>query len=188
MYCRKCGEQISEDSVFCPKCGTSTNIDVSNENVVKAIEPKEINEDIFINETTLNENKKSKKPIIFSLVGVVALICVIIFSFSIYNDIQEERLEKALENKWYISDNSITKVLDIDDDTLEYRIETGFSFLDTSMGTFKWETDGKNKIKIKLYDNYKTYTVDINDKGDVLTISPALTDNSQSETWYLAKK
>lgn len=34
MYCRKCGAEIPDDSVFCPKCGTAIETEVSPEEVL----------------------------------------------------------------------------------------------------------------------------------------------------------
>ena len=101
------------------------------------------------------------------------------------NGINQANLKKALVNEWYDVDGSIIKVLDIDDDEMEYRLETGYRWMDTSLGTYDWKPVSGNKIKIKRFgDKYETFTVELNDDKDVLKISPAITSTDSSETWY----
>lgn len=115
---------------------------------------------------------------------IAVIVCVIAIAF-IVNGINRANLKKALVKEWYDVDGSIIKVLDIDDDEMEYRLETGYRWMDTSLGTYEWKPVGGNKIKIKRFgDKYETYTVELNDNKDVLKISPAITSTASSETWY----
>lgn len=46
MYCRKCGKEISDDSLFCPSCGEKVNlsdIDTGKRKLEESIEEDEIN-------------------------------------------------------------------------------------------------------------------------------------------------
>ena len=68
---------------------------------------------------------------------------------------------------------------------MEYRLETGYRWMDTSLGTYEWKPISGNKIKIKRFgDKFETFTVELNDDKDVLKISPAITSTDSSETWY----
>ena len=64
-------------------------------------------------------------------------------------------------------------------------VETGYSWMDMSMGTYDWKPAGKNKIKIKMYqDKYETYTIEFNDDKTSFKISPAITSVDDNEQWY----
>ncbi|HKL72865.1 MAG TPA: zinc ribbon domain-containing protein [Candidatus Onthovivens sp.] len=56
MYCKKCGAEISEDTKFCPGCGT--NLKAAPE---KVVEPKKNNE----------ENENDIFSIIFGVLSIV---------------------------------------------------------------------------------------------------------------------
>lgn len=68
---------------------------------------------------------------------------------------------------------------------MQYRLETGYRWMDTTLDTYDWKVVSGNKTKIKRSGNkYKTYTIKLNDDKDVLKISPAITSTDSSETWY----
>lgn len=76
-------------------------------------------------------------------------------------------------------------MLDISGGEMEYRLETGISWLDMSLATYTWEPISHNKIKISRFgSDEETITVEFNDDKTVLTVKPALTSMDDSETWY----
>lgn len=175
MFCLKCGEAIPDGSSVCPHCGA--NLVEEKEQAIVYASQKE-------SEAVGEQSKIRKKVPKGILVGIVAIVCVIAIVF-IVNGINKANLKKTLVKEWYDVDGSIIKVLDIDDDEMEYRLETGYRWMDTSLGTYEWKPISSNKIKIKWFgDKYETFTVELNDDKDVLKISPAITSTDSSETWY----
>lgn len=177
MFCMKCGEAIPDGSEMCPKCGANLKDEVSEQAVVYASQKSE---DITSDVTTSQQKKSSKKA-----VGIVAACLCIVTVFLVVNGIGKANLKKALVKEWYALEDSIIKVLDIEDDEIEYRLETGYSWLDTSLGSYDWKVVSSNKIKVNRFgDKYETYTIELNDEQTVLKISPAFTSVDDSETWY----
>lgn len=177
MFCMKCGEAIPDGSEICPKCGANLKDEMSEQTVVYASQKSE---DVTSDITTSQQKKSSKK-----VVGIVGACLCIVAVFLVVNGIGKANLKKALVKEWYALEDSIIKVLDIEDDKIEYRLETGYSWLDTSLGSYDWKVISGNKIKVNRFgDEYETYTIELNDDRNVLTISPAFTSTDDSETWY----
>lgn len=175
MFCFKCGEAIPDGSKFCPKCGAS--LEENNEQfVVYASQEKE--------DVSLNENKKSTALLkkIMIVLGIAVIIIVVIL---VINESRKASLRNKLNQKWYESSGSILKVLEFSEDEIEYRLETGYSWLDTSVGTYEYKVVGSNKIKVERVDEiFETYTIEFNDEGTVMTITPSFTNTDKSEKWY----
>ena len=177
MFCMKCGEAIPDGSEMCPKCGASLKDEVSEQAVIYASQKSE---DVTSDVTTAPQKKFSKK-----VVGIVAACLCIVAVFLVVNGIGKANLKKALVKEWYALDDPIIKVLDIENDEIEYRLETGYSWLDTSLGSYDWKVISSNKIKVNRFrDEYEIYTIELNSEQNILTIYPAFTSTNDSETWY----
>lgn len=169
MFCMKCGEAISDGSEICPKCGA--NLQKVQPAIVYASQEPE----------PAPEKKKTNKKAIL-IIGICACI---VAAFLAINGIGKANLKDALTREWCDLDGSIIKVLDISSDEIEYRLETGVSWLDTTLATYTWKPVGHNKIKISRFgSDEETITVEFNDDKTVLTVKPALTSMDDSETWY----
>lgn len=86
MFCKKCGQKLSEGSAFCNKCGTKVEEIIDNveiieefgyEAVEKVVETPADNGDAVIN-STQNDNKK--KIIKIGAIALVVVVVVAIFS------------------------------------------------------------------------------------------------------------
>lgn len=175
MFCLKCGEVIIDTSENCPKCGDCLREESIEQAIVYASQ-KSVDEPILV----LPAKKPPKK--IFIISGII--VCVIVI-FLIINSISKANLKNAIVKEWYDVDGSIIKVLDIDDNEIEYRLETGYSWMNTTLGSYDWKIVSGSKIKIKIYsDKYKTYRIEFNSNKNVLKITPAITSTDLSETWY----
>lgn len=186
MFCLECGEAIPDESTVCPKCGATIGkvVDGSTEEqaIVYALQKEE--ESTQAEKTPFYKKIPKKAKIGIVAVVCVAVVCVVVL-FLIVNAVNRASLKKVLTKEWYYTDGTIIKVLDIDDDEMEYRLETGYSWMDTSMDTYKWKPVGRNKIKINIYkDSYETFTIEFNDDKTSFKISPAITSTDDSERWY----
>ena len=106
MYCRKCGRELSEDTKFCPKCGTSIEVTEKKNEIVK-------NGD--------TEKPKLKLGLIVGILVFIAfIVCIGLFSKekTVKEPIKEKTIEKE-ENKIELS----TLDAEIETADEEYNIE-----------------------------------------------------------------
>ena len=100
-------------------------------------------------------------------------------------EISKANLKKDLVRDWKALDESIIKVLDISDDTIDYRLETGYAWMDTSVAKYDWKPVSGNQIEITRFGDHKEiFTIEFNKDKTALTISPAITSSDKKETWY----
>lgn len=166
-FCPKCGEKLPNASSFCTKCGTK----------IDELKKKEVKPN-FLN--------KYKRKIVIGICGIVGIfvICFIVHSIQVSN------LKKELLRDWYKVEgegsSAIICVLDFSDKKVEYKLETGYSWMDTSVATYEYKVISKNRVKIKQYGEWETITVKFNDDKSVMTVSPAITSIDDTEIWVNA--
>lgn len=163
--CPNCGERLPSDSTFCVKCGT--RIDGAVEGA----------------EQSAKTSKSFKKKIVFGVIGVVAVVLILF----IVNAVQASNLKKELKRDWYKvageGGTYILCVLDFSDDEIEYRLETGYKWMDTTVATYKYKVISKNKIKVLRYGEWETIIVDLHEDKTMMVVSPALTSVDNVEIW-----
>ena len=175
MFCMRCGQAIPDNSKICPLCGADLERD--DQQAVVYASQKEIES---ISSDNPNKKKMSKNMLlILSVVAVLSVIIMVVFG------IQKNNLKKELQKDWLDTDGTILKVLEFSDDEVEYRLETGYGWLDTTLFTEKYKVVSGNKIKVQIFgENWETYAIEFNDDKTVMTISPAMTSTDESENWY----
>ena len=52
MYCSKCGNEINEGSLFCPKCGAKVDTRVNNDEQSPIVEDNVVSNDRAVEKTT----------------------------------------------------------------------------------------------------------------------------------------
>ena len=127
--------------------------------------------------TFFNKNTK------YIVVGIITVFLVMALLIGI-NIVQRNNLKNRLEKRWVDVEDDILKVLEFNDGEVEYRLETEFSWLDTTVFTRKYKVVGRNKIAVKLQGKDIIYNVELNDSSEILTIEPALTSTDSIEFWY----
>ena len=167
--CPNCGEELLSDSVFCVKCGTRI----------------EENQTIPENGNKISVLAKHKKKII-SAVGVIIAIFLVVF---IVNSIQASNLKKQLMRDWEKVEGDdgsyILCILDFSDDEIEYRVETGYRWMDTTIATYEYKVVSGNKIKVNRFGNdWETVEIEFNDDKTMMTVTPALTSVDDEEQWF----
>ena len=174
MFCMKCGEALPDDSKICPLCGADLGAD-SQQAVVYASQKETEN---IENDTP---KKKLSKGTLCILGGVAILAAIVMVVLSV----QKGNLKKELQKEWWDTDGTILKVLEFSDDEVEYRLETGYSWMNTTLFTEEYKVISGNKIKVQMFgDDWETYTIEFNDDKTIMTISPAMTSTDDSENWY----
>lgn len=164
--CPNCGEKLPADSSFCVKCGTKID------NAIPQVEHKP------------NFFEKNKKKIIVGVIGIFSVLAILF----IINSVQASNLKKELMRDWYKVEgegsSSILCILDFSDNEVEYRLETGYAWMDTTIATYDYKVISGNKIKALRYgDDWETFTIKFNDEKSVMTVSPALTGIEETEVW-----
>lgn len=180
IFCPKCGEVIPDESEVCPKCG----VELKNANESQAVvyaSQRTIESMTSINQPQTKSLSKIPKPIIIVIISVV-IVAVI---FLIINEIGKANLKKELLRDWIDLDGNIIKVLDFSDNKVEYRLETGYSWMDTTIGKYEYKVVNSDTIKIKMFsDKYETYKIEFNDDRNMITVTPAITSIDSTEHWF----
>ena len=173
IVCPNCGEKLPGDSVFCAKCGTRLNEDGQQE--VQGVEQAAKPTGFFA---------KYKKII---GIAAAAVIIVLIVLFAV-NTVQRTNLKKELLRDWCKvegeKDSYILCVLDFSEKEVEYRLETGYAWMDTSLATYDYKVISGNKIKVLRYgDDWETFAIEFNDEKTIMITTPALTSTDAREVW-----
>jgi hypothetical protein len=132
MFCQKCGAKSIDGAAFCQKCGTKLMLDMpdSQASVVSATisEPKETVQS-RANELT---KKKSKKRLVFGIIGVT-LAVVIAITIAVFINDDEVATSSGDRNMHRMLENTTAPVLEtaFDEDQLTQTYSNdvaGFSF------------------------------------------------------------
>lgn len=78
----------------------------------------------------------------------LSIIIIAVISFIVVLEISKANLRKDLVRDWKALDESIIKVLDISDNKIDYRLETGYTWMDTSVAKYNWKPVSGNQIEI----------------------------------------
>lgn len=220
--CPACGEKVSENALFCSKCGTkitggignsegenadtesiaagnadmestaAENGDMEKEAAENAaaenMENQNIMEEGAVKEEKSDEAQKSNKKGI--IIGAVSVAAVILLAL-IVNTIQASNLKKELLRDWRVYEKSgssyVELILDFSENEIDYRIETGYSWIDTTIATIEYKVISGNKIKVKRYDDeWETIEIEFDDDKSVMRVSPAITEAKSEEYWHCA--
>lgn len=183
MFCIKCGEAISEGSTLCPKCGAILNNE--NEGNVNCIASQISDNNLETksdNDKADVGNKKKIKIVVFSILAVIAIIYF-------YNYIQASALQKELLRDWSTIEGSngvyIDRILDFSEDEIEYRVETGYAWMDTTIATLPYKVISGNKIKVNsIEDKWEKITVEFDEEKEMMILSPGITSMDDRELWF----
>ena len=167
--CLNCGAELPEGALFCSNCGAQANRLVVTEEVPPS-------SGFF---------KRNKKLL---CIGVAAVLGIGGFFFGVHAS-GVSALKKELLRDWSKLNGEdgvyIRSILDFSDDEIEYRIETDYSWLDRTIGTFDYKVTGKNKFKAKSsVGSWESYTVEFDDDKSMMIVSPALTSVDREEYWF----
>lgn len=178
IFCPKCGEAIPEDSITCPKCGTNMSSKNDEPAIIYASQKK-------TEESATGDSKKiptlSKKQ-----KSIAAVVILLIAYFIVSNEIGKANLKKELLRDWEAPESSVMRVLDFSDDKIEYSVETGISWLNTTIAKMDYKVTSRKTIKVDMIGNgkYTTHTISFNANKTKMVVKPALTSVESEEEWY----
>lgn len=124
MFCRKCGNEIPDDSIFCLKCGTKVEKVDSKEKVEINQVLDESSEKIDVHNmeecssqigiiSKQSESKVTDKKVTYSTIGIIALVLFVIIAVSVSNNANKCSLESCNNPKMvgsdYCSDHTCQK-------------------------------------------------------------------------------
>ena len=172
VYCTKCGQQLPEEAEFCVACGEQTKRPV--ENIFN-----------YQNKTAWYSNKFVK----IGFACAIGLIMCIVAGVFIFMQVGKTQLHKELKRDWSDykrkGDTVMEIILDFSEDEIVYKLETDYSWLDTTVATYKYKVISGSKIKVLRYgDEWETFTIKFNDDKNIMTVTPALTGTEKRENWY----
>ncbi len=177
MFCTKCGKAIPDGSSACPICQANLSEKSENEQAIVYSSAK-------MNDMAI-ERKITKRKISKKVIWIISIIFAVLAVLFTVNEIQKSHLKNELLRDWKDVDDSIIKVLDFSNDEVEYKLETGYSWMDSTLGTYDYKIISGNKIKIKRFGkDYDTFTIEFNDDKSMITVTPAITSTDASETWF----
>lgn len=198
MFCVHCEKAIPDGSSPCPFCGrdprgeegrdassTSPQGGVTNfgeeEGAVVYAAPSPASASVQAPTSKAVRPRKIPKVVWV----VVAVVLVAIVAFVAVGESGKSSLKNDLTRTWYASDNSIIKVLEVDDSTMTYRLETGYSRLDSTIGSWKWRPTGPDSFEIDFSNsgNWTKHRVEFSSNKEGIVVKPALTSTDESEIW-----
>lgn len=80
MFCKKCGAQIDEDSVFCPKCGANQTAISTTKEIDKKMNGEQENSQNVYSEQRKAQDKKQKKKRKKIFIPAIAILLVAAFA------------------------------------------------------------------------------------------------------------
>lgn len=176
--CPVCGQASSGDAQFCVKCGARIAAAPSGGNAAPAPQNAGRNNKLGIGIGV----GVAAAVVAFAIVGVVVLLFMV-------NVMQASNLKKELMRDWTRVEGEdgayILCILDFTEDEIEYRLETGYSWMDTTVANYDYKVVNKNTIKVLRYGNkWETITVEFNKDKTMMTVRPALTSVDSVEYWF----
>lgn len=164
--CPNCGEVLSSNTFFCVRCGTKI-------------------EDNHLQQLKKEIPKKRIGIVIGTVIGIVVLFVIVGFAI---NAIRKSNLREELMRDWqYVEGENgsyILCILEFSEDDITYRVETGYSWMDMTIGTYEYKVINGNTIKVKQYGEWKKIKVKFDDDKTMMTLSPALTSVDDKEMWF----
>lgn len=118
-----------------------------------------------------------------ALVAAFAFAVMLVVLYMNYG-LGREQLKKDLKGTWCAYDDPIVKVLEIDEDTISYRLETGYTALNRTLETWDWRPTSANTLECNLVNDVWTkYELEFIDNKSGFSISPALSGGESPEIW-----
>jgi hypothetical protein len=151
MYCNKCGNEISEESVFCSKCGNKieqVNTQAMNETVQS--QNAIIDNSIKSNNENINEKPKTtKKTNVIIIIAIIIIGLILGVGFAMFNDNSSNDVSVKIKQSYVTSDKEM-RILFFDNGSC-IMYESGATQDETFPALYT--IDKENKEIILKFDN-----------------------------------
>lgn len=121
MFCRKCGQQLPEGSLFCNKCGCEVN-EINNDEIISTNDPQndlksaESSSNIgVILQNTEIRRIKFKKPFIISAILVAVIFAIIGYNIH-FNNCFNQAKSLYWEEQYYDAGKKLNGLININND------------------------------------------------------------------------
>ncbi len=151
MYCNKCGNKISDESVFCNRCGSkieqvstqSANENLQSQNTV-------IDNSIKSNNENINEKPKAtKKTNAIIIIAIIVIGLILGVGFAMFNDNSSDDVSVRIKQSYVTSDKEM-RILFFDNGSC-IMYESGATQDETFPALYT--IDKENKEIILKFDN-----------------------------------
>lgn len=192
IVCEKCGvayhQECWEKSGGCPHCGNRINSEkeipadpVPVQPPISSISPAHV---YYSAAPAVAKSGKKKKLIIGISIGVIIIVLAAFLVMHFVQEGQKTALREQFMGEWKRADGSIILVLDIDEDTITYRTESMYAYLNTTIAIMDYKPISGDTIKIDGLSEYKIEFIESDKtsaKGMVTT--PSFIDTDREKIW-----
>lgn len=158
VICSKCGEQLPMDALFCSKCGNNLKDTTQKPQKVKGAKRWGMN------------------------------CAVLVIALFVINFVLASGLKKELMRDWSRVEGEsgayIDCILDFSESEIEYRLETGYKWMDTTIAEYDYIVLTNNWIMVKRYGDWDPIHIEFNEEKEMMICTPALTSTDKKEYWF----
>lgn len=171
MYCKKCGKQISDNSIYCKYCGSKQDEQLDSKDIANDV--SSTNDAIVTTKKQINNHKKRNAII------AVVLIAVLIIAVVLCVNAERNAFKSPIDK------DSFTFEYNIKDDRIDVEITAKVDIKNFKFMIFCYREDNI------LHQYSERYEESLVEKGSILRytilMSDVVKENPWLETWKLDK-
>lgn len=126
-----------------------------------------------------------------AILGACALLLVVAIGFGGWYLSGTMKLKKALQNDWALvedTDDFFIRVLSFTDKDVTFTFESRLAWLNNTIAIYEYTVVSPTKVKFETGEISKTLKIELSDDGNIMIVTPSLTDDKTSQTWKVVEK